>query len=159
MYNILLFITLYVKFSLTYPYFILIIREIYTLQKEYFMKRYLLPSLTLALLAFAASCTSVVVVTETVPLFYTNNESAKFEILGEVMYESRNRVAGYTDLLRAARNLYSDCDYVIDIMIDQKRTATKTIRKPFLGFIGRMSESTDTETVYIMRATAIKYVY
>ena len=122
------------------------------------MKRHLWLALFCTILVLAASCSTTEVIVETIPLHYTNNENTEFEILGEVMYESRNRVAGYTDLLRAARNLYSDCDYVIDIMIDQKTTATTKTTKPFLGFIGRTSVSTTTQTVYIMRGTAIKYV-
>jgi hypothetical protein len=65
--------------------------------------------------------------TNIVPFVPTNNESAKFEILGEVRYESSDRI-GYTELLRAARNIYPDCDYVIDVMVDHKtETTTKTI--------------------------------
>ena len=122
------------------------------------MKRHVWLGLAFAICVLAASCTTVETVVDTIPLYYTNNESTKFEILGEVMYESRNRVAGYTDLLRAARNLYSDCDYVIDIMIDQKTIATTTTKIPFLGFIGKTSVKTVNQIVYIMRGTAIKYV-
>ena len=84
--------------------------------------------------------------TTTVPIVYTNNENTKFVILGEIRYESGIRT-GYAELLKAARNLYPDCDYVIDIMIDQK-TVTTWI---FFWQVGH----TVTHT---MRGTAIKYL-
>jgi len=84
--------------------------------------------------------------TSTVPVVYTNNESTKFVILGEIRYESADRT-GYAELLRAARNLYPDCDYVIDIMIDQK-----TVRTYF--FFWKVGEA----VTHTMRGTAIKYI-
>jgi len=83
----------------------------------------------------------------TTPVAYTNNTNTKFEILGEVTYESGDRT-GYTELLRAARDLYPDCDYVIDVMVDQRVVTSK-----FLFF----KESIKNVT-WIMRGTAIKYV-
>ena len=83
--------------------------------------------------------------TSTVPIVYTNNENTKFVILGEIRYESGDRT-GYAELLRAARNLYPDCDYVIDIMIDQKTVKT------FL-FFWQVGET----VTHTMRGTAIKY--
>jgi len=83
----------------------------------------------------------------TTPHFYTNNVNTDFEILGEVIYESSDRI-GYTELLRAARRLYPDCDYVIDIMVDRRETTTRFF---FLESI--------TSVTWIMRATAIKYIY
>ena len=98
-----------------------------------------------ALLAVTA-CKSVEVTTE--PRFYTNNPSTEFAILGEVIYESKDRV-GYTEMLKAAREIYPECDYVIDIMADQKKTVT-TVK--FLWF------RTRTEVItWIMRGTAIEY--
>jgi len=85
-------------------------------------------------------------VTSTAPLVYTNNESVKFQILGEVKYESSDRI-GYTELLKAARALYPDCDYVIDIMIDRK-VVTKFL---LIWKIGEVVTNT-------MRGTAIKYI-
>ena len=82
----------------------------------------------------------------TTPYLYTNNTNTKFEVLGEVVYESGTRI-GYSELLRAARNLYPDCDYVIDVMIDQKVVITKL----FFWEIYRVS-------TYAMRGTAIKYL-
>jgi len=95
----------------------------------------------------AAACKSTTVTT--VPLLYTNNESTEFEILGEVLYESKDR-AGYIGLLKAARDLYPDCDYVIDIMAEQRITRTTT------AFFGRRN-SVDTDVTWVMRGTAIKY--
>jgi len=90
-----------------------------------------------------SACTSMT----TTPHFYTNNVNTEFEILGEVIYESSDRI-GYTELLRAARRLYPDCDYVIDIMVDRRETTTRFF---FLESI--------TSVTWIMRATAIKYIY
>ena len=84
--------------------------------------------------------------TSTTPLVYTNNTSVKFQILGEVTYESNDRI-GYLELLRAARAKYPNCDYVIDIMIDRKTEVTTF-------FILKMKE----EVTYTMRGIAIKYL-
>ena len=85
----------------------------------------------------------------TTPYIYTNSTSTEFEILGEVVYESSNRI-GYTELLKAARKLYPDCDYIIDIMVDRRDVTTK-----FLFFEGTKSIKSVT---WIMRGTAIKYI-
>ena len=82
----------------------------------------------------------------TAPFVYTNNESSKFEILGEIRYESSDR-NGYTEMLAAARKLYPDCDYVIDIMIDCKTVTTIL----FFWKVGQVQ-------TYKMSGTAIKYV-
>jgi len=104
-------------------------------------------------LLLVMGCTSIKEVTNTVPLVYTNNESTKFVILGEIRYESSDNI-GYNEMLKAARRLYPDCDYVIDIMIDHKTvTTTKTISLFFWS-----TESADTISTYTMRGTAIKYV-
>lgn len=98
------------------------------------------------------SCTSTNVTYSTVPLVYTNNQNTEIEILGEILYESRERV-GYYELLKAARNLYPDCDYVIDIMVDQKTTTTvKTT-----SFFMRRLQTSETTIMWVMRGTAIKY--
>jgi hypothetical protein len=57
----------------------------------------------------------------TAPLFYTDNPKKDFTILGEVTYESE-RLAGYQDLLKAAKKKYAGCDYMIDVMVDNKTT-------------------------------------
>jgi len=106
------------------------------------MKKVFCFGLLCAVLLLVLGCT----ITSTVPLVYTNNESVKFQILGEVKYESSGQV-GYSDLLRAARALYPDCDYVIDIMID-KKTVTTIL---FFFKIGEVVTNT-------MRGTAIKYI-
>ena len=106
------------------------------------MKKVFGVGLLCAVLLLVLGCT----ITSTVPLVYTNNESVKFQILGEVKYESSGQV-GYSDLLRAARALYPDCDYVIDIMID-KKTVTTIL---FFFKIGEVVTNT-------MRGTAIKYI-
>ena len=106
------------------------------------MKKAACFGLLCAVFALVLGCKS----TNIVPLSYTNNESTKFEVLGEVLYESGDRI-GYTELLKAARKLYPDCDYVIDVMIDQK-----TVTTIFIFFkIGQVVTCT-------MRGTAIKYV-
>jgi len=98
-------------------------------------------------------CTSTKEVTSTVPLVYTNNISTKFVVLGEVRYESSDRI-GYNEMLKAARKLYPDCDYVIDIMIDQTTVTTTTTTSLFFW----STQSSDVFTTYTMRGTAIKYV-
>jgi len=106
------------------------------------MKKVLGVGLLFAVLLLVLGCKIIT----TVPLVYTNNENVKYQILGEVKYESTNR-SGYAELLKAARALYPDCDYVIDIMVDQKKETSL-----FFGFIVK-------ETVtHTMRGTAVKYV-
>ena len=51
---------------------------------------------------------------------------------------------GYNALLAAARILYPDCDYIIDIMIDHKKTLVFFMFPKFN---------------YVMRGTAIQYIY
>jgi len=105
-----------------------------------------------------SACISTSVATSTVPYIYTNNPSADFVILGEVLLESREHV-GYIELLRAARRLYPNCDYVIDIMMDQRITTTTTTTTlwVFLPFLRRV-ESAATDIIWIMRGTAIMYI-
>jgi len=81
-------------------------------------------------------CTSL-----TAPLQYTNNENISYVILGEVTYEGSEHV-GYTDLLKAAKAKYPDCNYVVDVMVDVKRVAI---------FGWPISQT------YYMRGTAVKY--
>jgi len=107
------------------------------------MKKVLFLGIACSFLLLLLSCTTM----RTTPVAYTNNTDTKFEILGEVTYESADRT-GYTELLRAARELYPDCDYVIDVMVDKREVTSK-----FLWF----SESIKS-TTWIMRGTAIKYV-
>jgi len=102
-------------------------------------KVYLIGFLCLIMLS-AIGCTS----TTTNPYFYSNNENTNFDILGEIIYESADRV-GYIELLRAARKMYPDCDYILDIMIDERRVTTT-----FFWFVSIKSS-------WIMRGTAIKY--
>jgi len=99
------------------------------------------------------SCTSTKTTTSTIPLAYTDDQRTKIAILGEILYESKDRI-GYVGLLKAARNLYPDCDYVIDIMIDQRVTTTTETKNFFL----RNFQSVTTDITWIMRGTAIKYV-
>ena len=120
--------------------------------KELSMKKFYV-ALSCIVLLLVLGCTSTKVVTDTSPFVYTNNESTKLVILGEVRLESSDR-KGYNDLLKAARSLYPDCDYVIDIMID-KKTVTTTKTTVFF-FLRR--QSVDTVNTYTMRGTAIKYV-
>jgi hypothetical protein len=104
-------------------------------------------SLFCAVLALVMGCTSV----EIVPIEYTNNVSTPFEILGEVQLQSQSMSGqiriGYIELLAAARRIYPDCDYVIDIMIDGEKTEISFL----FWHIG-------TKTTYRMRGTAIKYI-
>jgi len=95
------------------------------------------------------SCESIT--TYTTPFIYTNNSSTEFEILGEILLESRSRI-GYVELLRAAKRQYPDCDYVIDIMMDQKTTTTTTSY-----IIPLIPNKTEMDTLWTMRGTAIKY--
>ena len=117
------------------------------------MKKVFCFGLLCAVFALVLGCTSTKVTASVTPLVYTNNESTKFAILGEVRYESSDRI-GYIEMLKAARNIYPDCDYVIDIMIDHTTVTTAT-RKVFL-FWSTLSE--DTVSTYVMRGTAIKYL-
>ena len=107
-----------------------------------FAKRKLQYILTAGMLLVCTACITSVKIE---PLLYTNNESTEFEILGEILYESRDR-PGYIGLLGAARELYPDCDYVIDIMAE-RRIITKII----FFFWSR------EEVIWVMRGTAIKY--
>jgi len=111
------------------------------------MKKVFYLGMVCLILLSVLACTSVKVTT--VPLLYTNNESSKFTILGEVLYESKDR-AGYIGLLKAARDLYPECDYVIDIMAEQRIT-TRT-----MVFLWWHSQFTDI--TWVMRGTAIKYI-
>ena len=121
--------------------------------KEFLSMKKFYVALSCVALLLVLGCTSTKVTTNVVPWVYTNNESTKLVILGEVRYESSDRI-GYTELLRAARNLYPDCDYVIDIMIDQK---TVTTTRTTVFFFSRR-QSVDTVATYTMRGTAVKYV-
>jgi len=116
------------------------------------MKKILFMVTACLALLLAMSCTSTIVNTSTTPHLYTNSTSTEFEILGEIIYESKDRV-GFIELLRAARNLYPDCDYVIDIMMDQKTTTQITTTKFFM----RRTQSVETNIVWVMRGTAIGY--
>ena len=107
------------------------------------MKNLSLFGLLFLVLFFFFSCTSV----NKVPYIYTNNINTEFEILGEIFIESKERV-GYIELLNAARNLYPECHFVIDIMMDQI-----IINKTSL--FRRTPEITDI--IWRMRGTAIKY--
>jgi hypothetical protein len=109
--------------------------------------------MTWLILSLVLACESTNVTTSTVPFVYKNNESTNLEILGEILYETKDRV-GYIELLKAARNLYPDCDYVIDIMIDQKIVTTTETTTFFM----RSSQSIDTNITWIMRGTAVKYI-
>ncbi|MCL2252080.1 MAG: hypothetical protein FWC12_09240 [Treponema sp.] len=110
------------------------------------MKKVFYLGMTLFVFLLITACTTTVVTTE--PRFYANNTNTEFEILGEIIYESEERI-GYIELLRAARNIYPDCDFVIDIMVDQKSTIKTTM---FFFLISRSEIST-----WVMRGTAIKY--
>ena len=107
------------------------------------------------------SCTSTKTTTSTIPLAYTDDQRTKIAILGEILYESKDRI-GYVGLLKAARNLYPDCDYVIDIMIDQKVITTTETKSYFplniILFFLRDTQYVTTDITWIMRGTAIKYV-
>jgi hypothetical protein len=105
-----------------------------------FMKKFFFGVTVCVVVMSVFSCTTFV----TSPAFYTNNTNTEFEILGEVVYESGGRI-GYIELLREARSLYPDCDYVIDIMVDRQDTTTAFF---FLKSV---------TTTWIMRGTAIKY--
>jgi len=112
---------------------------------------------TLVLL-LASACTS----TSVIPFAYTHT-SKDFEILGEVFYES-DECPGYIEFLRAARDQYPECDYVIDIMIDQIKTDT-TFFHPvsfFIYYLYGMSIlepviPLGTKNLWIMRGVAIRY--
>jgi len=118
------------------------------------MKRVFCFVLLCAVLMMVLGCTTTNVNTNIVPYAYTNNISTKFTILGEVRYESTFDRTGYNELLKAARSLYPDCDYVIDVMIDQK---TVTTTKNTMLFF-RQLQSVETVSTHIMRGTAIKYI-
>jgi hypothetical protein len=117
------------------------------------MKRVFGVGVLCAVLLLVSGCTSVKEVTSTVPLVYTNNINTKFAVLGEVRYESSDRI-GYNEMLKAARKLYPDCDYVIDIMVDQTTVTTTTTT----SLLFWSKQSTEIFSTYIMRGTAIKYV-
>jgi len=114
-------------------------------------KRFSLGIICTLLLLLISACSSTKVSTSTTPFMYTFADT-DFVILGEIFYESKER-PGYIELLKAARNLYPDCDYVIDIMIDQK-TTTKT---ETTNLIMTSFQSVETDTTWLMRGTAIRY--
>jgi len=116
--------------------------------------------MTCLILLFILACTSISETTSTVPISHEVDGRPKFDILGEILLESSERV-GYVGLLKAARNLYPDCDYLIDIMIDQRIT-TKTETTSYfplnlIFFYLKNNQSVSTEVTWIMRGTAIKY--
>jgi len=113
------------------------------------MKKIIFISAVFFSLFLILSCESIT--TYTTPFIYTNNSSTDFEILGEILLESRSRI-GYVELLRAAKRQYSDCDYVIDIMMDQRTTTTTT--SYIIPFV---PNKTVNDTLWIMRGTAIRY--
>ena len=125
------------------------------------MKKYLVPGLLCLVLLLTMSCQSSSTTTTSVPLVYTNNVSTRFQILGEVRLESKERV-GYTELLRIARTQYPDCDYIIDIMIDQRVVTTTETTSYFplnlIVFFWKDTQSIETNVTWIMRGTAIRYV-
>ena len=102
--------------------------------------------LSCLVLLLVTACKNVEIYTE--PRFYINNPITEFVILGEIIYESKDRV-GYTEMLRAAREIYPECDFVIDIMVDQKKTVTTIM---FFWWINYREVST-----WVMRGTAIEY--
>ena len=125
------------------------------------MKKVFCLGISCLVFLLALACTSTSATTTVVPFVYTNNESTKFEILGEILYESRERV-GYIGLLKAARNLYPDCDYVIDIMAEQRITTTTRTTSYFplslFLFYLKDKQSVQIDVTWIMRGTAIKYI-
>jgi len=126
--------------------------------KKVFLKKVIYFTILCFVLLTVLACKSTSVTTSTIPLAYTDDQRSKIEILGEILFESKDRV-GYVGLLKAARNLYPDCDYVIDIMIDQRITTTTETKSygPLSIFI-KDKQSVKTEIIWIMRGTAIKYV-
>jgi len=124
------------------------------------MKKVFCFGVSCLLLLSVLACTSTKVTVTTVPLLYTNNERTEFTILGEVLYESSDR-PGYIGLLKAARDLYPDCDYVIDIMAEQRTTTTEKTTSYFpinlLFFFLKNTQSVETSVIWVMRGTAIKY--
>ena len=123
------------------------------------MKKIFYIGMPILFFLLVSACTSTSTAVSMSPHVYTHT-STEFEILGEVLHESSDRV-GYNELLRVARNLYPDCDYVIDIMIDQRVTAitTKTSYFPInlIFFLLRDTQSTETRSTWVMRGTAIMY--
>jgi len=110
------------------------------------------------------------------PFFYSHNENQRFEVLGEVFYEGTysfntgKRVdvlgnvvydttvgsnVGFLELLKTARKLYPDCDYVIDIMADSREVTSTSITR--LGSYVS-NPSVDIKITYSMRGTAIRYI-
>ena len=103
-------------------------------------KFWIMMGMVIMLVLLFSSCTT------TTPFFYSNNCNYDFIIIGPVTYQNSTLFrTGFIDLLDAAKKQYpsSRVDYVIDIMIDHKKTT-------FL-FIFRSSS-------YTMRGTAIQYV-
>ena len=105
-----------------------------------FKKAIFFGTICLVLLSINA-CSTVT----TTPHFYSSSVTTGFEVLGEVIYESADKI-GFVELLRAARKIYPDCDYVIDIMIDRRDTT-----------INAFGLKSVKSTTWIMRGTAIKY--
>jgi len=121
------------------------------------MKKFFCFGITCLFFLSVFACKSTTVTTSTVPLIYTDDQRTKIEILGEVFYESKDRV-GYIGLLKAARSLYPNCDYVIDIMAEQRITTTTTTTSYFPLFFIKDKQSVNTEIIWVMRGTAIRYI-
>jgi hypothetical protein len=107
-------------------------------EKKMTKKKNLLGMLVMALVLGM----TVVSCTTTEFVLYTDNSGKDFTILGEVTYKANTGGhQGLIDFLAEARKQYPDTDYVIDIMVDGKKTS-------FLFF---------HSSGYVYRGTAIKY--
>jgi len=112
--------------------------------KEIFMKKKFGFGIICTLFFLLVSaCTS----TSEIPYFYAHG-STNYEILGEVFYES-NENPGFIEFLRVARDLYPECDFVIDIMVDQIKKDTALYFPIYLNM--------GTKSSWVMRGTAIRY--
>ncbi|MCL2139498.1 MAG: hypothetical protein FWH41_08220 [Treponema sp.] len=96
----------------------------------------------------ALSCVTSVI-SGTFPRDYSFDGSKEFIILGEIIYESAFS-SGYIDLLKEARKIYPSCDYIIDIMRDERITVASTYS---LG-----GTTNNTKTTWVTRGMAIQFI-
>ena len=100
---------------------------------------------------FIMSCVTTQVDTNMVPIFYTFDGDKEFVILGEIIFETVER-AGYVELLREARKIYPNCDYVIDIMVDRKIITSRSTE------LTSGTTSVNSVVIWIMRGMAVQFV-
>ena len=118
------------------------------------MKRFIIVLCFIPLLALSCETVTATVV-GTFPRSYSFDGTKEFIILGEIIYES-DMSSGYIDLLKEARKIYPSCDYIIDILRDEKIITTGT--RNYLPSGNVESTYYSHKTTWIMRGMAIQFI-